>query len=139
MRGFQPALRGGFEIAAVGRDHHALVRFEIECFRGREINAGLRLVIAGDFGAQDRVPMQMIAAREVSHQRDVSVRHRREQKIFAQARKAGGDVRPGIEPMPGEIEVFERPLVGPADREPRQDPFEIHPVQHVELRERNFS
>ena len=65
MRAAQPAVSGGPQIVAVRRDHHAIADREIESRTGGEINRRLRLVIAGDLGAEDRIPRKAIAAGEI--------------------------------------------------------------------------
>src|ERR1051326_8828987 len=47
VRGLQAAARGRGEVAAVGGDHHAFLRREIEGLRRGEIDAGLGVVVAG--------------------------------------------------------------------------------------------
>jgi hypothetical protein len=54
MAGAQALLCCRGEVGAVGRRHHALARHEIERFGGSQIDARLRLEIAGDLGAEDR-------------------------------------------------------------------------------------
>src|SRR5262249_12619610 len=46
-------------------------------------------------------------------------------------------VWPGIEPVPSKVEVTHGRLRQARDAETRQDPFEIVPMQHVELAERH--
>jgi hypothetical protein len=58
----QPAGGSGGKIAAVRRHHHALRRFDIEGFAGSEVNARLRFVIACNFGTQDGIPGEIVAA-----------------------------------------------------------------------------
>ena len=108
--GAQPALRRVREIVAVRRDHHAIAGRQIERLAGGEIDPRLGLEVAGDLGAEDRVPGKIVAAREIDHQRDIAVRHRREPELPLEPRQAGRHIRPGVEPMPGEIEVAHRVL-----------------------------
>ena len=54
-----------------------------------KIDARLRLVVAGDFGAEDRVPGQAVAAGEIDHQGYVAVGNRRQQELALEP------VRPG--------------------------------------------
>ena len=79
---------------------------KIERLACREINARLRLVVAGDFGAEDRVPAEAVAPREIGHQRDIAVRDRREQEFRSQSLQPGSDVRPCVEPVPGEDQAW---------------------------------
>ena len=58
----------------VSREGLSADRLERLC-RG-EINAGLRLVVARDFRAENRVPVNVVAAREIDHQGDIAVRAR---------------------------------------------------------------
>ena len=82
---------------------------QIERLAGGEIDARLRLVVAGDFGAEDRVPRQIVAAREIDHQRDVAVRARRQHEFRLEPRQRRRHVRPGVEPVPGQIEFVAAP------------------------------
>ena len=81
VAGAQPALRRVREIVAVRGDHHAVAGRKIERLAGREIDARLRLEVAGDLRPEDGVPRQVVAAREIDHQRDVAVRHRRQPEL----------------------------------------------------------
>ena len=63
---------------------------EIERLAGSKIDTRLRLVVAGDFRAEDRVPRKVVAAREVDHQRDVAVRHGRSLKRRLSRASAAG-------------------------------------------------
>ena len=56
------------EILAMGRDHHAFAGRKIEGRAGGEIDARLGLVVAGNLGAEDRIPVNAIAARKIDHQ-----------------------------------------------------------------------
>ena len=102
VAGAQTTRCSGSKVIAVRRDHHALRRIEIECFARREINEWLRLVVAGNLRAEDRIPRKFVATREIGHQRYVSVRHRCEQIFWLEARERRRDVWPGVEPVPSE-------------------------------------
>src|SRR5262249_53123408 len=69
MRGAQSTGRRMLEIVAVGRNHHAFAWSEIERRARGEIDARLGLVVAGNLGAENRIPVNAVAAREVDHQR----------------------------------------------------------------------
>ena len=58
----------GLEISAVRCDHHALPGLEAERLGRGQVHARLGLVVARDFGAEDRIPAEIVAAREVGHQ-----------------------------------------------------------------------
>ena len=53
MTGTQSERGGRRQVLAVRGHHHAFVRLKIERRGGREIDLGLRLVIAGDLGAEN--------------------------------------------------------------------------------------
>ena len=95
------------EVGRVRGDHHAFVGLEIECLGCSQIDAGLGLVIARDVGAQDRVPADGVAPGKIGHQRDVAVRAGRHQETASEAREAFFHIGPGVEPVPGEIEIGE--------------------------------
>ena len=61
MGGAQAERRGGGKVAAVRRHHQAVLRGEIEGVGGGEIDARLRLVVAGEFGAEDGIPGKIVA------------------------------------------------------------------------------
>src|ERR1700722_11904951 len=65
VAGAQTAFSGGEKIVGVRRHHHAFAGCQIERRAGGKIDARLRLVVACDLSAEDRIPRQMIAAREV--------------------------------------------------------------------------
>jgi uncharacterized protein YndB with AHSA1/START domain len=87
VTGAQAAGRRSGEIGRMRRDHHAGLWRQAEGGNGTDIDLRLRLVVAGDFAAEDRVPNETIAAGEIDLQRDIAVRDRRQQKFFAQARE----------------------------------------------------
>ncbi len=137
VRGAQAAFGGGIEIARMRGHHHALRGRQIERLAGGEIDARLRLVVAGDFGAENGVPRKLVAAREIDHQRDVAVRHRRQHEFGFQPRQRRRHVRPGIEPVPDARQIVEHFVGQVLQAEARQQPHEVAPVQHVELGERD--
>src|SRR5262249_29006187 len=89
------------------RHHHALAGREIERLAGGKVAPRLGLEITCNLGAENRVPRKAVAARERYHQRDVSVRHRRDHELALEAREAGCRVGPAVEAMPGEVEFAE--------------------------------
>ena len=137
MGGAQPALGGSREIVGVRRDHHAIAGRAIERLGGGEVDARLGLVVAGDLGAEDRVPANVVVAREIGHERDVAIRDRRDQEPLPQALEPGRHVGPGIEAMPREIQITQDVLGQILQSEPRQDALEVAAMEHVELRERD--
>ena len=118
-------------------DHHALLRLEIERLACSKIDTRLRLVVAGDFRAEDRVPGKFIPAGKVDHQRNVAVRHRRQKKFFSQALERCRYIRPCIEPMPRQREFAQNIFGQIAQAEARNKAFEIVPVQHVQPAKRD--
>ena len=108
---------------------------QIERVRGGEIDVRLGLVVARDVGAQDRIPAQFIAPRDIGHQRDVAVGAGREQELGAEPREAARHVGPRIEPVPGEIEIGEHVGRNALDVELRERAVEHLAMQHVELHE----
>ena len=108
---------------------------EIEGFGGGEIDARLRLVVAGEFGAEDGIPGKIVAPRQIDHDGNIAVRQRRQEIIAPKTRQAGRHVGPGVEPVPGEVESAAFFVAQRAEPEARQDAIEVAPVQHVELAE----
>ena len=111
--------------------------FEVERLGRGEIDPRLRLVVAGDLGPEDRIPGQVVRARQVDHQRDVAVRHRRQEEAGLQPRHRARHLGPGREHVPGEVERPQGLLAKIGDAEARQDALQVAPMQHVELRERH--
>jgi hypothetical protein len=83
------------------RHHRAGLRPKIECRGGSEIDARLRLVIAGNLGAEYGIPGKIVAARQIDHQRNIAVRYRRQQIVALEPGEAARYVGPSVEPMPG--------------------------------------
>ena len=110
---------------------------QIERCAGGEINPRLGLVVAGDFGAEDGVPGQIVAAGEIDHQRNVAVRHRRDAEFAFESFERRRHFRPGIEPVPGKRQFVQHRVGQILQAKARQKAFEIAPVQHVELAERD--
>ncbi|HVJ72198.1 MAG TPA: hypothetical protein VM531_11950, partial [Sphingomicrobium sp.] len=98
--GAQPVLRRMRQVVGMRGDHHAVAGRQIKSLAGGEIDPRLRLEIAGDLRAEDRVPRKTVAAGDVHHQRDVAVRYRRQQALLFQAHEPRRGVRPGIEAVP---------------------------------------
>src|SRR6202030_354219 len=88
--------RGGRKIGAMGRHHHAFTGLEIERLGGGEINARLRLEIAGNLRSQDRVPAQIIAASDIGHDGDVAVRTGAQHQPRSQPGETRPDILPGV-------------------------------------------
>ena len=107
MGGAQALRRCRSQIVRVGCNHHAFAGREIERIDGGEIDVRLRLVVARDVGAQDRIPAQFVAPREIGHQSDVAVGAGRDQELGAEPRETALHIGPRIEPVPGEIEIGE--------------------------------
>ncbi len=119
-------------------DHHAFARLERERFRGRQVDARLRLVVARDLRAEDRVPRERVPSRQIHHQRDVAVGDRGEEKLRAQLREPGRNVGPRVESVPGEEQPAPRLLAQRFELEARHDALEHPAVDHVEAREGDF-
>src|SRR5262245_62855612 len=135
MRRAQAVLRCRLEIVAVRGRHHAFARLDVERLGGGEIDARLRLEVAGNLGAEDRIPSDVVAPRNVDHDRDIAVRAGRHHEALTQAGETGANIRPGIEAMPGEIELVEHLRVGLLKSELRQNALEHAPMDDVELDE----
>jgi hypothetical protein len=69
----------------------------------------------------------------VDQQRDVAVRVRREDVVAPQAGQPGDRVGPGIEPMPGTVQVIDLRLGQPVDAETLEQRKQALVVQVVEL------
>ncbi len=135
MRGPQAAGGRRFQIVAVRRHHHAGLRRKIEGRAGRAIDHRLRLVVTRNLGAENGVPAKSVVARKIGHQRNIAVRYRREQEALAQSLQPLGRIRPGIEPMPGGVELAADILGQFLQAEVRPDAVEIAPMQRIELAE----
>src|SRR5437879_6101009 len=127
--------RGG-QIAVVGGDHHALAGRQPEERGGRQIRLGLGLVVPRDLRPQDGVPRQPAVLGHVHDQRDVAVRERREDVLLLEPREPGHAVGPGIEAVPGPIEMVDLSVRQPLDGELRQELLEALAMEVVELRPR---
>ena len=68
VRGAQPAACGGSQVVAVGGHHHDFRRLEAERFGCGQVDHGLGLVVAGDLRAQDRVPSEVVAPRQIDQE-----------------------------------------------------------------------
>src|SRR5215471_398800 len=100
------------------------------------MDARLGLEVSGNFGAQDGVPAQIVAASNVRHDGDVAVGAGAQQQPGSQPREARPDIPPGVEAMPGEVELRLRRLVELLQPKARLDLVEHAPVDDVELRKR---
>ena len=121
-----------------GHHHHALWR-QVEGLGRRQVDHRLGLVVARDFGAEDRVPDEAVAARQVDHQRDVAVRARRQPERRLQPCQSRCRIRPGIEPVPGEVEIGAGRLLDVVEPEVMQHDIQVAPMQAVELAERQLA
>jgi len=68
VAGAQPALGGVRQIAGMRGDHHAIAVRKIKRLAGGEIDPRLRLEVAGNLRAEDRVPGKAVAPGEIDHQ-----------------------------------------------------------------------
>src|SRR5437899_9767979 len=124
------------EVAVVGGDHHALARCEPEERGRRQIGLGLGLVVPRDLRAEDGVPRESPVLGHIHDQRDVAVRERRENELLLEARQAGHGVGPGVEAVPGAVQVVDLGLRETLDTELDQKLVEALAVEVVELRPR---
>ncbi len=81
VRCAQPMARCRREVGTVAGDHQAFPGFETKSIDGIEIDLSLGFVIARKITAENRVPREIIAAREIDLQSDVSVGQRRNTKL----------------------------------------------------------
>src|SRR5258706_2764638 len=135
VRGAQAQRGRRGKVAAVRGNHRAISGCKPDRLGGREIHARLGLEVARDLGTEDRVPAQVVAAREVDHEGDVAVRDRRNEEASLQPRKRALYVVPGVEAMPGEHELRERSLVQLLEAEARADAIEHAAVNDIEADE----
>src|SRR5882724_8927220 len=124
------------EVAVVRGDHHALAWRQPEERGRRQVGLGLGLVVPRDLRAEDGVPREPTILRHVDDQRDVAVRERREDELLLEAREAGHGVGPGVEAVPGTVQVIDLGLREPLDGELGQELVEALAVEIVELRPR---
>jgi hypothetical protein len=89
------------------RHHHTFARCKAKGFGCGKVYTRLRLVVAGNFGAKDRVKLQIVAALEIDHQRNVGIRHRCHEEPASQLCEAIGNVRPSVETVPRQIQVLQ--------------------------------
>ena len=81
-------------------DHADLVRLQAERVHALQVHPRVRLVGAGDLGAEDRVPRQLRVLGEVDGLGDVAVRAGRDDVGLLELGEAFDDVGPGIEAVP---------------------------------------
>ncbi len=74
--------------------HHALTWFEIESIDSREVDRRCRLEVTSQIGAQYRIPSKVILAREITHERDIAIRHGGNEEALPQTRESGRHVLP---------------------------------------------
>src|SRR5579871_3369029 len=137
-----PADKGGVkaaparrdEVAIMGRDHHALLRPQIEKSGGAIIGFGQRLVGAGHLGAEDRVPGQPAIFRHIDHQRDIAVGQGDENVFALQPGQPRDRIRPRVEPVPGAVQMVDLGLGEPRYAKFRQQFDQVLAVQIVEPR-----
>ena len=92
------------KVTEVSGDHHHVRDLEIEQVGRGLIDFAIRFVVAHELGTEDAVPRQTRVLREIGHQRDVSVRQRRNDEALLQAREPGDRVRPRPQPVPCTVE-----------------------------------
>ena len=137
MRRAKAASSRGGEVLAVRRHHHAVRGRTTDSLGAGQIGARLRLVVASDLGAEDRVPRQIVAAGKIDHQRDIAVRTGRDDVFALEPRQRRRHVGPGVEPVPRHGEVVEHRVGEAGQAKARDETLEIEPVEHVELRKRD--
>src|SRR6266436_6365185 len=124
---------GRFEIAAVGRAHHALTGLEIEGIHCRKVDGCLRFVIPGQIGTEYGIPMKVIAARKISHKRYVAIRDWRNEITLPQLRETGRNIFPGVKAAPCKRQLIKRGGIEFLEPEARQDLLQHSSMQDVEL------
>jgi hypothetical protein len=112
---------GRFEIAAVGRAHHALPGLEIEGVHRRKVDRGLRFVVPGQIGAEDGIPMNVIPPGEIAHERHVAIRDWRNEIPLPKNRETGRNILPGVETVPCKRQLIQRSGIEFLEPEARQD------------------
>src|SRR5262245_26768899 len=132
-RGAQADLAGLAEVAVVGGDHHALAGRQPQELGSCPVALGLRFVVPRHLGAEDRVPRKPAVLGHVHHEGHVAVRERGQHELPLQACEPGHRVGPGIEAVPGAIEVIDLGLRKTLDAELGQELVEALPVEVVEL------
>ena len=105
--GVEADLGGGVEVGGVGGDHEALLGGEVHDLGGAAIDVGVGLVLAGGLGAEDDVPGQAAVLGHVDHEGDVAVGEGGEDEAGLEAGESGDAVRPGVEAVPGVVEVVD--------------------------------
>jgi hypothetical protein len=135
--GSETILGGCFEIAAVGRAHHALTGLEIEGINGRKVDRRLRFVVAGQIGAEDGIPMNVIPARKITHERYVPIRDWRDKISLPKLRETGRNVFPGVKAVPCKRQLIQRGRIELFESEARQNLLQHSSMQNVKLRIRN--
>src|SRR6185295_7736824 len=73
---------------------------------------------------------------DIDHQRDIAIGARRENEFLLQPREAWNNIGPGVDAMPGQIEIIRASVAELLKTELRPDPIEHAPVQDIELDER---
>ncbi len=89
----------------MGRDHHALLRCQTEEIGGALVGFWLRLVGARYLGAQHGIPGQARALGHVHQQRYVAIGEGGEDVFALEPRQPFDRVGPGIEAVPGVVQI----------------------------------
>src|SRR5699024_4069585 len=84
-----------------------LMRFESEDVRGAQVRSGIGFVGTGDLGAEDGVPRQFSTLGDIESQTHVRVRQWSDDEPGLQPGQSGDRIRPGIQSVPGEIDLSE--------------------------------
>ncbi len=117
----------------MGGHHHHLIRFEVQEFHAGQIGLGVGLVGMGQLSAQYAVPGQSGVLGHIGHQRDVAVGHGGQDELGLQPVQSRGCVRPGVQPVPGQVQVGFGLFADTGDAEVIQQLFKAHPVQAVQF------
>ena len=94
------------QIIVVGSDEANLLGIEHERFDGPQIGFRGWLIGLRYLSSENGVPEQTSALRYVQHQSDIAVGQRSDDEAPLQTCEARNCVRPGIEAVPSEVEVF---------------------------------
>ncbi len=87
------------------RRHHHLARPQVQQPGDAQIGLRVRLEVAEQVGAEDHVPRDAGELRHVQQQRDVAVRQRPDDEARLQPGQAGHRIRPGVQPVPAQVDM----------------------------------
>src|SRR5262245_18479061 len=114
-------------------DHQALSRPEAKHLGRGSIRLWRRLVGARYLGAQDGVPWQAGPPGHVDHERDIPVRECRQGEPSPEPGQPGNGIGPGVEPVPGSVQVLDLLLAERGDGELSEHGAQALAMQVIEL------